>query len=122
MIVYMLRHSLYFISLFIPKVSNQGHVNKVRLFFSCLAELEIFNVNVSRICSSLKVIFSALQIPLLIPGLNYAFETLINCISDKGISDKIRVSITILNPHLFIRNLVLDSLKFKKLLELQEKR
>jgi len=32
-----------------------------------------------------------IQIPLLIPGLSYAFETLINCISDKGISDKIRV-------------------------------
>ncbi|XP_065062005.1 Bardet-Biedl syndrome 1 protein homolog [Rhopilema esculentum] len=32
-----------------------------------------------------------IQIPILIPGLSYSLETLVDCISDKGISDKIRV-------------------------------
>ena len=32
-----------------------------------------------------------IEIPLLIPGLTYTYETLVDCISDKGIADKIRV-------------------------------
>eukprot|EP00794_Sanderia_malayensis_P020242 gene20242-22224_t len=38
---------------------------------------------------------SLIQVPLLIPGLSYVYDTLVNCISDKGISDKIRVSLSI---------------------------
>ena len=37
-------------------------------------------------------IFSVLQVPMLVPGLNYAFETFVQCMSDKGISDTIKVS------------------------------
>ena len=29
---------------------------------------------------------------MLVPGLNYNFETLLRCLSDKGISDVIRVN------------------------------
>ena len=28
---------------------------------------------------------------MLVPGLNYAFETFVDCLSDKGISDNIKV-------------------------------
>ena len=31
------------------------------------------------------------QVPMLVPGLNYAFETFVDCLSDKGISDNIKV-------------------------------
>ena len=31
---------------------------------------------------------------MLVPGLNYAFESFVECLSDKGISDNIKVSIT----------------------------
>ena len=29
---------------------------------------------------------------MLVPGLNYAFETFVECLSDKGVSDNIKVS------------------------------
>lgn len=31
------------------------------------------------------------QVPMLVPGLNYAFETFLECLSDKGVSDNIKV-------------------------------
>ncbi|TRY67055.1 hypothetical protein TCAL_07811 [Tigriopus californicus] len=35
-----------------------------------------------------------IQVPMLVPGLEYVFETLIECVSDLGISDQVRVFIT----------------------------
>ncbi|XP_022090954.1 Bardet-Biedl syndrome 1 protein-like isoform X2 [Acanthaster planci] len=32
-----------------------------------------------------------IEVPMLVPGLNYSFETLVECLSDKGISDVIKV-------------------------------
>ncbi|XP_071794355.1 BBSome complex member BBS1-like [Asterias amurensis] len=32
-----------------------------------------------------------IDVPMLVPGLNYSFETLVECLSDKGISDVIKV-------------------------------
>ncbi|KAK2150691.1 hypothetical protein LSH36_395g02065 [Paralvinella palmiformis] len=32
-----------------------------------------------------------IKVPMLVPGLNYAFETFVECLSDKGISDMIKV-------------------------------
>ena len=32
-----------------------------------------------------------IRVPMLVPGLEYTFETLVECISDMGISDQIRV-------------------------------
>ncbi|XP_072031464.1 BBSome complex member BBS1-like isoform X2 [Amphiura filiformis] len=32
-----------------------------------------------------------IQVPMLVPGLNYSYETLVECLSDKGISDVIKV-------------------------------
>ena len=32
-----------------------------------------------------------LQIPMLVPGLDYTFETFIQCLSDRGISDVVKV-------------------------------
>ncbi|XP_066279675.1 Bardet-Biedl syndrome 1 protein-like isoform X2 [Branchiostoma lanceolatum] len=34
---------------------------------------------------------SSIKVPLLVPGLNYAFQTLVECISDKAIADTIKV-------------------------------
>ena len=34
------------------------------------------------------------QVPLLVPGLSYIFETLLRCLNDKGISDIIKVNDT----------------------------
>ena len=44
-----------------------------------------------------KVLLSSVlfQVPMLVPGLNYAFETFVECLSDKGISDMIKVSSSI---------------------------
>ena len=34
---------------------------------------------------------NVIQVPMLVPGLEYVFETLVECISDLGISDQLRV-------------------------------
>ncbi|XP_062580137.1 LOW QUALITY PROTEIN: Bardet-Biedl syndrome 1 protein-like [Saccostrea cucullata] len=34
---------------------------------------------------------SFIEVPMLVPGLNYAFETFVECLSDKGVSDNIKV-------------------------------
>ena len=34
---------------------------------------------------------SYIQVPMLVPGLNYAFDTFVECQSDKGISDYVKV-------------------------------
>ncbi|XP_011417321.3 Bardet-Biedl syndrome 1 protein homolog isoform X3 [Magallana gigas] len=34
---------------------------------------------------------SFIEVPMLVPGLNYAFETFLECLSDKGVSDNIKV-------------------------------
>ena len=34
------------------------------------------------------------QVPMLVPGLNYSFETFIDCLNDKGISDDIKVRLS----------------------------
>lgn len=34
------------------------------------------------------------QTPMLVPGLNYSFEALVECLSDKGISDTVKVITT----------------------------
>ena len=31
---------------------------------------------------------------MLVPGLNYTFETFVECLNDKGISDTVKVGIT----------------------------
>ena len=35
---------------------------------------------------------------MLIPGVTYTFETLVDCLSEKGISDVIKVSVSELSP------------------------
>ena len=40
---------------------------------------------------SLNGFFLSLQLPMLVPGLSYAFETYIECLNDKGISDTVKV-------------------------------
>ena len=35
-------------------------------------------------------VFTCLQVPMLVPGLNYNFETLVECISEMGVADQIR--------------------------------
>lgn len=57
------------------------------------------------------------QVPMLVPGLNYAFETFVECLSDKGVSDNIKVNAYVQLPeasissdpgiHFFIITLVL---------------
>ena len=32
-----------------------------------------------------------IKVPMLVPGLEYVFETLVECVSDLGISDQVRV-------------------------------
>ena len=44
---------------------------------------------------------------MLVPGLNYSFESYVECLSDKGISDNIRVSLS----YVLMRLRVLKSLK-----------
>ncbi|XP_060079163.1 Bardet-Biedl syndrome 1 protein homolog [Ylistrum balloti] len=34
---------------------------------------------------------SLIQVPMLVPGLNYAFETFVECLNDKGVSDNVKV-------------------------------
>ena len=31
------------------------------------------------------------QVPMLVPGMNYSFESLVTCLSEKGISDNVKV-------------------------------
>ena len=35
-----------------------------------------------------------IRVPMLVPGLEYTFETLVECISDLGISDQLYVFVT----------------------------
>ena len=40
---------------------------------------------------NLQLFCPLLQVPMLVPGLNYSFETFVECLNDKGISDTIKV-------------------------------
>ena len=35
-----------------------------------------------------------IRVPMLVPGLEYTFETLVECVSDLGISDQLYVFVT----------------------------
>ena len=41
--------------------------------------------------SNSRIQKNVIQVPMLVPGLEYVFETLVECISDLGISDQLRV-------------------------------
>ncbi len=38
-----------------------------------------------------RIANNLIRVPMLVPGLEYTFETLVECVSDLGISDQIRV-------------------------------
>ena len=40
---------------------------------------------------SFRIAKNLIRVPMLVPGLEYTFETLVECISDLGISDQLRV-------------------------------
>ncbi|XP_071962650.1 BBSome complex member BBS1-like [Antedon mediterranea] len=52
----------------------------INLFISFLFDEKLYSLQKALI-----------QVPMLVPGLNYSFETLVECLSDKGLSDVIKV-------------------------------
>ena len=57
----------------------------------CFGSVEIKDrdCNLARLIASCVCVF--VQIPMLVPGLDYVFETFIQCLSDRGISDLVKV-------------------------------
>ena len=55
-------------------------------------------VNYSLECAKLFFSFrlskNMIRVPMLVPGLEYNFETIVECVSDLGISDQLYVFIT----------------------------
>jgi hypothetical protein len=47
--------------------------------------------------NNLSCFYAYLQVPMLVPGLTYKFETVAECIAEVGVTDQVRIFIVKLN-------------------------